>query len=92
MTQPSPPRAERDLTRPELDKVLGDRDTKACDWPIGNLTFYGNRKLLAIVSTNAAGADTREVRWAVKYPNDIAFLLDWREIKSLPDGVKRIPK
>lgn len=93
MTSPSPPRASRELSENEVKRVLAHRDTQVCEWEaLGGRCFYMNRAFLAIVSTNSAGSDIREVLWAVKYPNDIAFLIECNEIKSVPGNVRRIPK
>lgn len=93
MESPSRPRADRDLLETEVKRILTDRDTETCEWELlGGLCFYMNKKYLGIVSTNAAGGDTREILWGVHYPHEIAFLIERSEIVSVPNNVTRGPR
>lgn len=71
----------RELTEKELKLFVQRKDLMVVEWPLMNLTFFGHRPLMQIIRTNAMGSDVRIVHGGWQYGNDIAFLLDWTEIR-----------
>lgn len=71
----------RELTESELKLFVARKDLMVIEWEIQGLTFFGNRPLMQIIRTNAMGADVRIVHGGWQYSNDIAFLMDWTEIR-----------
>lgn len=99
MTQPMPPeyantqplrgRWERELTARELKKALqSDRYEIAVSEKMG-MEFFAIQSMYAIIRTSGMGGDTYTVHGGWKYPNFIAYLQDWIEIKSIADRVTR---
>ena len=76
----------REMTENELRWFTRQTGLKAVEWEAMNLTFFGHPNALMIVRTNAAGADVRVVHGGWVYPNSIAYLLDWQDIKYVASG------
>jgi hypothetical protein len=70
----------REATQRELKRFIKQHNLMLVEWEAMNLTFFGHRPSLMIVRTNAMGADVRIVHGGWVYPNDIAYLLDWKDI------------
>lgn len=81
-------RASRQLEPAEISRVMSDREAEIIEWPIGGLTFVCSRRYMAIIRAGALGGDQREIHGGMLYPNDIAYLLDVREIKMVPQNVQ----
>lgn len=73
-------RWQRELTDRELLQAFRRPDLIVVEWEWAAQTFLAHRPSLVILRSGMLGGDIRVIHGGWKYPNDIAWLLDWSEI------------